>query len=166
MPCPSPGDLLTQGLNLHLLQCRWSPALQADSLPTGPPGKPQGSLGGYVIEISSHSPEKLTLINKRGPQSHQLEKIHQMGLGPLTERMKSGFQSMSKVKSHKVDSPSGRPWCSGCFPCEEWDQMSMHVRMIVPSGVTLLDLKACICRLFLKDACEIGDNQCPQGREP
>ena len=33
--------------------------------------------------------------------------------------------------------------------------MSMHVRMAVCSGVTLLDLKACICRLFLKDVMKL-----------
>ena len=34
------GIFLTQGSNPGLLCCRWSPALQADSLPTKPPGKP------------------------------------------------------------------------------------------------------------------------------
>ena len=35
MPFPSPGDLLNPGIELG------SPALQADSLPSEPPGKPQ-----------------------------------------------------------------------------------------------------------------------------
>ena len=34
LPCPPPGDLPTQGSQLR------SPALQADSLPSEPPGKP------------------------------------------------------------------------------------------------------------------------------
>ena len=34
LPFPSPGDLPDPGIE------RWSPALQADSLPTKPPGKP------------------------------------------------------------------------------------------------------------------------------
>ena len=38
-PCPPPGDLLDPGIDPHLLHCRWSPALQADSLLTEPPGK-------------------------------------------------------------------------------------------------------------------------------
>ena len=32
LPFLSPGIYLTQGSNPHLLHCRWSPALQADSL--------------------------------------------------------------------------------------------------------------------------------------
>ena len=89
LPCSSPGDILTQGLNLYLLYCRWFPALQADSLPTEPPGKPQGSLGGYVIEISSHSPEKLTLVNKRGPTKSPVGKDALDGLGSTdTEKEK------------------------------------------------------------------------------
>ena len=35
MPFPSPGDLLDPGIELG------SPALQADSLPSEPPGKPE-----------------------------------------------------------------------------------------------------------------------------
>ena len=34
--CPPPGDLLNPGIE------PWSPALQADSLPSEPPGKPAG----------------------------------------------------------------------------------------------------------------------------
>ena len=34
LPFPPPGDLPDPGIEL------WSPALQADSLPTDPPGKP------------------------------------------------------------------------------------------------------------------------------
>ena len=52
LPCPPPGDLLTQGLDLHLLHCRWSPALQADSLPIATSEAP-GVLGGDVTETSS-----------------------------------------------------------------------------------------------------------------
>ena len=38
LPCPPPGDLLTQGSNLRLLcLLNW----QAGSLPPAPPGKPQ-----------------------------------------------------------------------------------------------------------------------------
>ena len=39
LPFPSPGELLTEGLNQCLLYYRQSPALQADSLLTEPPGK-------------------------------------------------------------------------------------------------------------------------------
>ena len=35
------GIFLTQGSNSRLLCCRYSPALQADSLPTEPPEKPK-----------------------------------------------------------------------------------------------------------------------------
>ena len=35
LPCPLPGDLPDPGIE------PWSPALQADSLPVKPPGKPQ-----------------------------------------------------------------------------------------------------------------------------
>ena len=50
LPFPSPTDLPDPGLNPHLQYCRQSPALQADSLLTEPPGmKPHGqrSLVGY-----------------------------------------------------------------------------------------------------------------------
>ena len=40
LPFPSPGDLPDPGMNLE------SPAVQADSSPTNPPGKPQITLGG------------------------------------------------------------------------------------------------------------------------
>ena len=40
LPFTSPADLLTQGLNPGLLQCRQSFALQADSLRTESSGKP------------------------------------------------------------------------------------------------------------------------------
>jgi len=39
LPCPPPGDLLHTGIKP---QSPASPALQADSLPTEPPGKPPG----------------------------------------------------------------------------------------------------------------------------
>ena len=40
-PCPPPGDLFpNKGWNPDLLYCRWSSALQADSLSSEPPGKP------------------------------------------------------------------------------------------------------------------------------
>ena len=35
LPCPSPGGLPNPGIEL------WSPALQADALPSEPPGKPK-----------------------------------------------------------------------------------------------------------------------------
>ena len=44
LPFPSPGILLIQGSNPGLLHYRWSLALQADSLPTEPPGKPRDRL--------------------------------------------------------------------------------------------------------------------------
>ena len=37
LPCPSPGDLPNPGIELR------SPALQADSLPSEPPGKPKNT---------------------------------------------------------------------------------------------------------------------------
>ena len=40
LPCPSPGDLPYPGIELGSL------ALQADSLPTEPPGKPGGGVSG------------------------------------------------------------------------------------------------------------------------
>ena len=50
------GIFLTQGLNLDLLHCRWSLALQADSLPTEPPGKPSN----YIpIKINFKNDESL-----------------------------------------------------------------------------------------------------------
>ena len=36
---PSPSDLPDPGINPHLLNCKWSLALQADDLPPEPPGK-------------------------------------------------------------------------------------------------------------------------------
>ena len=45
LPFPYPGDLLTQGLNLHLL----SLALQIDSLPSEPSGKHTSPI--YVIHL-------------------------------------------------------------------------------------------------------------------
>ena len=41
LPFTSSGDLPDQGLNLGLLHCRWSTALQVGSLPTEPSGKPK-----------------------------------------------------------------------------------------------------------------------------
>ena len=46
LPCPSPGDLPDPGIKPR------SPALQADSLPSDPPGKP--SLSAYPVLNSSH----------------------------------------------------------------------------------------------------------------
>ena len=39
LPCPSPGDLPNPGIELR------SPTLQADSLPSEPPGKPDSGVG-------------------------------------------------------------------------------------------------------------------------
>ena len=44
LPFPSPGGLLDLGTE------PWSPALQADSLPTEPPGKPLDYLGGPYVQ--------------------------------------------------------------------------------------------------------------------
>ena len=44
LPFPSPGDFLTQGPNPRLLNCRWSPALQADALPLSHQESPYGSM--------------------------------------------------------------------------------------------------------------------------
>ena len=44
------GIFLTQGLNPHLLQCRWFPALQVDSLPTKPPGSHTGFTIYYISD--------------------------------------------------------------------------------------------------------------------
>ena len=41
LPFPFPGDCPDQGIE------PWSPALQADSLPTELPGKPRGHMGGF-----------------------------------------------------------------------------------------------------------------------
>ena len=41
------GIFLTQELNLGLLHCRWSPALQADSLPTEPQESPGGNADNF-----------------------------------------------------------------------------------------------------------------------
>ena len=55
LPFPSPGNLPTEGSNLGLLHCRQSPALQADSLPTEPPGNPTWGCGGWHLKSSGHS---------------------------------------------------------------------------------------------------------------
>ena len=44
--CPPPGDLPNTGIEPS------SPALQADSLPSKPPGKPLGSITEYTEEIN------------------------------------------------------------------------------------------------------------------
>ena len=43
LPCPSPGDLPNPGIKSTSPA---SPALQADPIPTEPPGKPHGGTGG------------------------------------------------------------------------------------------------------------------------
>ena len=43
LPCPSPGDLRAPGIASR------SPSLQADSLPSEPPGKPQDILSKHYI---------------------------------------------------------------------------------------------------------------------
>ena len=48
LPCPSPGDLPDPGRE------PWSPALQADSLLSGPPEKPRGS----QLEVLKKHPER------------------------------------------------------------------------------------------------------------
>ena len=54
LPFPAPGDLPDPGTELR------SPALQADSLPAEPPGKPIFHMGVYVCQSqspnSSHTP--------------------------------------------------------------------------------------------------------------
>ena len=56
LPFPSPGDLLDPGFG------PWSPVLQADSLPSEPPGKPQASfqlyrnLAAMVVMKTPHLP--------------------------------------------------------------------------------------------------------------
>ena len=51
LPFPSPGNFLTQGSNSGVLSYRQSPALQADSSPTEPLGKPHRS---HLSSINSH----------------------------------------------------------------------------------------------------------------
>ena len=50
LPCPSPGDLYNPGI-----ECR-SPTLQADSLPSEPPGKPKNSGVGSISLIQGNFP--------------------------------------------------------------------------------------------------------------
>ena len=45
LPCPSPGDLPKPGIEPR------SPALQPDSLPSGPPGKLDGNVGYFKFEF-------------------------------------------------------------------------------------------------------------------
>ena len=52
LPCPSPGDLPDPGIE------PWSPALQADSLLSEPPGKPRGS----QLEVLKKHPEETGLL--------------------------------------------------------------------------------------------------------
>ena len=48
MPCPSPGDLPNPGIEPA---SPVSPALQADSLPTEPPGKPSDLSHAYLSQM-------------------------------------------------------------------------------------------------------------------
>ena len=79
------GIFQTQGLNPGLLCCRQSPALQADSLPTEPPGKPR-----KLVQFSSVTQLCLTLSDPMNhstpglPVHHQLLQstqthVHQVG---------------------------------------------------------------------------------------
>ena len=52
LPCPPPGDLLDAGIKSMSLK---SPALQMDSLPTEPPGKPSGSITVVIFQAGSSS---------------------------------------------------------------------------------------------------------------
>ena len=45
LPLPSPGDHPNPEIKPDLLHCKQSPSLQADSLPTEPPGKPRCARG-------------------------------------------------------------------------------------------------------------------------
>ena len=51
-----------QGSNPRLRHCRWSPALQADSLPSEPPGKPH-----YVNHISVGTSPVVQWLRLRAP---------------------------------------------------------------------------------------------------
>ena len=55
LPFPSPGDLPDPGIEPS------SPALQADSLPSEPPGKPHRTLGG-LKSVGNHSKGPLKLF--------------------------------------------------------------------------------------------------------
>ena len=58
LPFPSPGDLSNPGIKSE------SPALQADSLQSEPPGKPKYPLEGKIN--SSENTKKLTVSGKKG----------------------------------------------------------------------------------------------------
>ena len=67
----SKGIFLTQGSNMGLLHCRWSPALQADSSQTEPPGKPKYSRIRYKVQASPEAQmaENLPAVQETWDQS-------------------------------------------------------------------------------------------------
>ena len=68
LPFLSSRDLLTQGSNPGLLHCRWSTALQADSLLPEPPSKPSDIYSIYTVGPCCSSMKWFT--RKEGNDGH------------------------------------------------------------------------------------------------
>ena len=73
LPFPSPGDLPNPGIKLE------SPALQVDSLPSEPPGKPWGGGGGFAKRCSRSFGKTCPRVAPTGPASHR---AHPTGRAP------------------------------------------------------------------------------------